>query len=381
MAVLLAACSHSEDGGEQTFDGPTVMTFYVYSPESPALTRANTGYVEAEQAERRVSTLQIWVFKSGSGELVGYLSPNETDQQTLNTTGNAELQMIVGQAFGHSPENVDVYVLANFTLENSGLAFDASTTRAELETAMMGQTGSMGGNSDAFGLSDLTTSVPTDGLPMSGVLRNQPVVGEAPILRIGSVGELSTVKLVRMVSKIRFVFSRASDSEETVEIRGIELNGGLIPTDEYVFLEGDYDERSSHVSNSYVMGNYALMQGVITDEEMGKPDEPDRYVYLSHQSQVYEDLINDGVESGELTERGPFYLRESDKQLTGTISYALNGGETKQATFRLSEAGDFSRNHTWIVYAHYGTATMELVTVEVLDWTQRNSDPRVIYNW
>ena len=138
---------------------------------------------------------------------------------------------------------------------------------------------------------------------------------------------------------------------------------------------------SSHVSNSYVMGNYALMQGVITDEEMGKPDEPDRYVYLSHQSQVYEDLINDGVESGELTERGPFYLRESDKQLTGTISYALNGGETKQATFRLSEAGDFSRNHTWIVYAHYGTATMEVVTVEVLDWTQRNSDPRVIYNW
>lgn len=379
MIVMLSACSHHKD--DEPSDGDTVLTLYVYSPEHPAVTRANTGYVDASYDERRIDKLQIWVFRTGTNELVGYLSPGVADRDELNTVGNKAFRMVVEQSFAFTPTNVDVYVLANITQANSGLSFDASTTRSELEAAMMGTTGTTGGNTDPFGLATLTTSVPTDGLPMSGVLRNQPVVGEAPVLRIGTTDEMATVQLVRMVSKVRFVFSRSSDSEELLDITGIALNENMIPQDEYVFLNTPYDERTAHVGAGYISERGQLLTNPLRDSEIGKPDDPGKYVYIVQEAQDYEELINSGLEAGELTQVGPFYLRETDKRLSGTISYTLNGGATKQATFSVAAAGDFSRNHTWIVYAHYGTAILDVVTVELMDWRQVTSDPRTVYNW
>lgn len=53
---------------------------------------------------------------------------------------------------------------------------------------------------------------------------------------------------------------------------------------------------------------------------------------------------------------GPIYLRESDKQLAGTISYSIAGVAQEPVTFQMQQAGDFGRNHTWIVYAYYAGA-------------------------
>lgn len=379
LAVVLSACS-SNDGGNAGGD-TTMLYLYVYSPGKAVATRANVGYVTAANDERRINTLQIWVFKTGTNNLAGYMQASTEEIATLNSEGGMALQMVVDKAFGQTPTNVDVYVLANVTPDNSGLTFNATTTRDQLEAAMMGITGTTGGNEDAFGLTALTTSVPTDGLPMSGVLRDQPVVGESPVLRVGTYEELATVQLVRMVSKVRFVFSRAQDSEETIEIQGITLNGNMIPQDEYVFLDTEYDERTANVSGVYVSTTKELLASPITDAEIGKPEDTGKYVYVAQESQDYENLILDGIEENELTPVGPFYFRETDKILSGKISYAIGGGETKEATFSVAAAGDFSRNHTWIVYAHYGTSILDVITVEVLDWRTKGSDPRNLYNW
>ena len=41
---------------------------------------------------------------------------------------------------------------------------------------------------------------------------------------------------------------------------------------------------------------------------------------------------------------------------------------------------EFSRNHTWTVYAYYGGSGLELITVLVKDWTDTESKHDV-YNW
>ena len=48
----------------------------------------------------------------------------------------------------------------------------------------------------------------------------------------------------------------------------------------------------------------------------------------------------------------------------------------------MTEAGDFSRNHTWIVYAYYEGAgdKLQIVTVYVKEWDDGNFD-YVVYNW
>jgi hypothetical protein len=74
-------------------------------------------------------------------------------------------------------------------------------------------------------------------------------------------------------------------------------------------------------------------------------------------------------------------LRESDKQLTGTITYTIGGGTEQTANFAMQQAGDFSRNHTWIVYAYYaGSGNLQVQSLYVKDWSIKevNHD---LYNW
>ena len=81
-----------------------------------------------------------------------------------------------------------------------------------------------------------------------------------------------------------------------------------------------------------------------------------------------------------MTVRGPIYLRESDKQLTGTITYTI-GGEEKIANFAMQQAGDFSRNHTWIVYAYYaGTGSLQVQSLYVKDWSTKEMNYEY-FNW
>lgn len=372
MALMLMACSSSGEV-EKTpqEEEPTMLSFYVYAPEHPLLTRANAGESDASKEESEVKRLQIWVFENGTDKLVAYYEPNST--ASLNgTSGGDVYQVPVSRDFANRRPRVDVYVLANGTEANMGKVYNKNTPLDDLKAAPL--------NNDHFGTDPLTTSVPADRLPMSGVLLNQPVSGEKPILRIGTnYSEMATVRLVRAVSKVQFVFGAMQGSN--LQIKGITIDENMIPGVEYLFLEGPYTGRNTHIwETSYLGTSVSLFQSTLGVPEVTDPLE---YIFIDgvESAQEYEKRINTAVIGKKLSSAGPYYLHESDKQLTGKVSYSVNGVDMTPAPFSMAEAGDFSRNHTWLVYAYYGNAVLEFNVVDVNSWTDRDVRDHDVYNW
>ena len=394
VIVLLTACSdHSGEGSDEKDD--CFLNIYVYAPGHPMLTRADVGEIaHREIAESTVHTLQIWVFNHRDGSLVGYL---EAEPTFLNETDGQEMfQMKVKKEFADHPENVDVYVVAN--VESVGLTLDKETTRDELDAAKIG-VGSFGVGNGIFVANSMVSpvsAVPTTGLPMSGVEKDQPIYGSYPTLRIGSQDAMTTVQLTRAVSKLRFVLCRiaSEDDKELVSIDGIQLDGEMIPTES--FLMSGVHTYSNYEDDPIVYVNSA---NKLLKEDIPTVVDPMKYAYETQAAQDYEDMINEAIagtshanESDEpLMELGPTYLRESDKQLTGTIQYTVrekNASENapqSTTTFSMAAPGDFYRNRSWIIYVFYMDAKIHVLTVTdmgVKSWTSDNiNDDKSVYNW
>ena len=365
LLTLLTACSSSsdnEEGQQPEAPKPTMLTIYVYSPDSPIITRADVGPVSASEAENRVNSLQLWIFDT-SGNKVGYLSTTET--ASLNYGQGAIYQIPVTDEFAQNKPNVDIYVLANATANNCGITatLNENTTReALIEQARItvNHYGVTGGS--------LTTTVPNDGLPMAGVLMDQPVVGDAPVLRIGTTSNIASVPLTRAVSKLRFFFANTDvENAPALTITGITLNGSLIPNEEYLFPHNQlltYDTNAASI-----LANSISVQ---------KKVNPAQYAYDGQTAQEYEDMMV----GAELSQAGPYYLRESGKLIDGTITYTIDGvADTQTANFKMKELGDFLRNHSWIVYAYYeGLSGLQVVTVDVTPWEDKYNNNEV-YNW
>ncbi|MBO7581315.1 MAG: hypothetical protein J6T38_07365 [Bacteroidaceae bacterium] len=388
LMLLLTACSSHHDDNNGVEERPTVITFYVYAPERPMPTRAGDLLVNPIEGESAITSLQIWVFAHDDGKLVGYLCPTE-----LPTADGKVYQMAVSKEFADAATkpNVDVYVAANTAAVN--LTFDGETTRATLDAAMIG--------TNYFGTTTTTlvSSVPTAGLPMSGVLLNQEVVGTNPVLRIGtdSYEGMAKVQLQRAVSKVRFVFSQQQGVEESEKliITGLTLNGKVeevdygFPTEEYFFLGNDGN--AYRIGSTYVSGVTTLIDSSDPLSSIKESEDPSNYVYdplVFSTAQDYEDKIDGGVngtvsepDKKELTQIGPFYFRETNKMLRGTISYQMGEEGTEQTkTFSMVTPLGFSRNHSWIVYAYYGSGGLDVLTVFVKPWTEV-TDNRELYNW
>ena len=375
LTVLCAACSSGDEADENGATGvlrnQVKLAIYVYAPEQAsakkhaAPTRANEGEVDAIMGEGTIDSLQIWIYESATGNYVGYFSTK--DVAALNNGQGTTYQLPVSDEFAAAKPNVNVYVMANVTHDNCGVgSLDKNTTRsALLEGAKIAD--------GYFGLEQNTRSVPTDGLPFAGKLTAQPVVGDAPTLRIGTLSAVSTVQLTRAVSKMRFVFAKTT-GQPTVNITSIKMNAAMIPDEEYLF--------KTPVSMSYNTEEKELLSKAISD--IAETADPTQYLYLGQEAQEYEDLINAAANKqpkAEVTVEGPIYLRESDKQLAGTITYTINGGAEQIVDFQMQQAGDFSRNHTWIVYAYYaGTGKLQVESLYIKDWSTKevNHD---FYNW
>jgi hypothetical protein len=375
--MLFSACS-SSDAGEETV-GAThkqpMLAIYVYAPEQAAIaqkdseqTRANEGEVDPISTdESTIKSLQLWVYEATSGAYVGYFSTD--DVTALNEGQGTTYQIPVSDAFAAAKPYVNVYVMANVTNANCGVGTLNMETTREAEALLNGAiiTGH-------FGLGNLVKSVPDDGLPFAGQLTTQPVVGDAPTLRVGTLNAVSTVQLTRAVSKLRFVFSKAT-GQPTVSIKSIKMNAGLIPEVEYLF------KTPTSMTYNYNTAAAELLSTTISD--IAATADPTQYLYTGQEAQAYEDLINDAAskETPEVTVYGPIYLRESDKQLTGTITYTIGGGEDKTVDFAMQQAGDFSRNHTWIVYAYYaGAGKLQVQSLYVKNWSTKEMNYEY-FNW
>ena len=381
IMLLLIACSGDGDSSETK--QPTVINVYVFAPDKPIITRGDIGEVDPIDNsinESKITSLQIWVFEHNTDNLISYHSPESVTN--LNSGTGATYQLSASNAFtdAETKPQVDVYVVANVTAANTGISLGEGTTRTALEAALI--------EDNYFGLNTLTNQVPDAGLPMSGVLRGVSVTGSAPVYKI------SNVTLTRTVSKIRFVFSREkvgdTETDVPVKINSIKLDASMIPTQEYLFLETGENASAFRVG-SYGTDDAKEFLPIVENQVQPLPDiaqnaDPMAYSYQAGQdAQEYEDLIETGLNktpAPELTQVGPFYLRESEKKLTGSITFQRgeDGTTAKPVTFKMHTAGDFSRNHTWIVYAYYSASGLVAVTVVVKDWNDVQQ-PYEVVNW
>ena len=380
LLLLFTACSKSSEGGDEPEPDKKkpVLKVYVFAPDRPVVTRADGGDVDATAEENEIHSLHVWVFENHTdpkteddGKFVGHVALTNV---ALSEAGS-EVSMDISDDFAENKPNVDVYVAANVTSSNSGLSLDAYTDRATLEGALI--------KSGYFGVSPLVTSVPGDGLPMSGVLKDQKVSGSSPVLRVGpESGGLSNVRLVRAVSKIRFVFSKSSKNTDNLTVNSIKLDNSVLPNEEYLFLDGAYPTNRYKVKTT---GDYVTQTELISNIDgttIKVNDSPAAYSYdeATMTSQDYEDKINNGIKEEKLSELGHYYLRESDKKVTGKVTYTI-GTTEKTVTFQTEAAGDFSRNHTWIVYGYFVSSGNLLVSmVEIKNWMNIDT-PQEVYNW
>lgn len=392
LLMVLVACSSGDDSPSNK----AVLKIYIFPPDHPIVTRADNANPDVSplDGESTIHTLHVWVFEhydevnARDGKLVGYISLDDIDNSEV-ATGTEVLMNITDPSFVTNQPNVDVYVMANVTEANCGLELNGNTTRDELDAAMIENT--------KFGINSVESvvkAVPDGvGLPMSGVRKNLEVFGTSPVFGVGSksTNQLTNVKLVRAVSKVHFVFcSSKNDVGHTVD--HISIDGATFPTAEFLFLNDDYSAAGGSgtrfkVGDTYESGNKTIMNTSTAITPITSEDkDPSNYEWTNQSDQsgqYYEDLIAGGITANDLNDLGTYYLRESDKQITGVITY--DGDRT--ATFSLRDAGDFGRNHTWIVYAYfkYGMG-LNVLTVKVNDWQsiddpQSDPDSHDVYNW
>jgi hypothetical protein len=151
------------------------------------------------------------------------------------------------------------------------------------------------------------------------------------------------------------------------------MNSGTIPNVEYLF--------QTPASMTYNTEEADMLLTPIDD--IAKTADPTQFIYTNQTAQAYENLINEAAnkQPKEVTVEGPIYLRESDKQLAGTITYTIDGGDEQTVNFAMQQAGDFSRNHTWIVYAYYaGNGNLQVQSLYVKEWSTKEMNHQV-YNW
>ena len=368
-AVLLTvgvSCSSDE---EETVPQ---LNIYVYAPDRAAVTR---GEVVPTEEEALIHNLQIWVFRSSDpSKLVASLTLTEESQlQGLNSNKSASYSIALSdRSFAEKPEPVDIYVLANVGYNEYLGSVNSSN---DLEEAVFN-----GGHFFSFTQSpayQAVSTIPADkGVPMSGVARGKSVIDKNNVLHIND----ANLKLVRTVSKIRFVLS-SMEGLKQVFIDRITLDRNMLYQQERFFLDGDHP-------NYWVEGTPFNQEVLLIKGDRVNPilqvGDPTVYAYTSSASdEAYETLINEGISKGDLTEFGPVYLPESDKRLSGTIWFRIgNDGSLMSASFSMA-SDNFRRNQTWIVYAYYiGSSKLEVNTVKVVDWENEGDQPDYeIPNW
>lgn len=348
----------------------------VYIPDA-SVTKAETGLEDALDAERAVSSLQIWVFRTDNSNLVGYRLLDGDDLATtgLGTGHEARFTIPVDDAFVSEKPNVDVYAVVNgasagFTIDKfpytSGDWSRVNPTDLKAFTI----------SGDIFGVNTLTFAVPAAGLPMAGLATNQAVTGDFPILSV------STLTVTRAVSKLRFVFCQMTEAGTPVDefhITGISISG-QIGKEEKLFTENTYPGHTYGTKLFDISGEYDALSKTYPDDGAlpasiaGNPAPGDYLFQPGMTAQQYDDKIRSGVSSGVLTQWGLTYLRETDKTITGTINYTVGTGgtmRTKQATFTMKAEGDFTRNHSWTIFAYFIGGRL-VVKPTVLPWIAGN---------
>jgi len=328
----------------------------------PEYNFTKSGEVAAQRDESVIKNLFIWIYLSEdfddtrkSGYCIGYITPNQDQHE--QTQYEDRYFVRIPRDIALAKPNVDVYVVAN---RNSvGVGNNSNMSRSTLDAFLMKGT-TFGVDSDGVPTTS-TSEISSNGLPYSAVGKNLSMGGTFPSLTI------PTVTLKRAVSKVRFVVSQLADAAgpvQTFTLDEISLNQDLISSSEYLFN----DSANNYKLSGYVSETVKFPAPAYAD--IAQNQSPQDYAFTTGMNlQDYEDMVLEGISEGVLTDIGPYYLRETDKALSGNIKYTMSGKEQQTVSFTMNAAGGFTRNHSWIVYIYFTRDYMQF-TVSWTDWEQ-----------
>ena len=158
-----------------------------------------------------------------------------------------------------------------------------------------------------------------------------------------------------------------------MEVTKIEVNENVIPTQSSVFPTAttDANKETEGLTGNLTSLTYLSQKmtfGSVATRDIKPVTDPTSYI---RKTQTAEDYIT--KLRGATTECHLSYLRETGKELTGTIYFKLNkSGAVKQATFSISNA---YRNHEMVVYGYFLGDQESTLTLKyyVADWNVKDA--------
>lgn len=421
LMVTMSGCVEPISPDQPVAPGARTLTLQIALPSATSLlTKAGTdpSTIVGPNDERKVTSLQIWAFKhgaAGTDKAVAYLpfspdNPLENPMTVTMTLPDAVMDQV--SLDDETPLTLDFYVLAN---NGSTFNLDGSSSLATVRDAVI--TGFGSGTS-------MVTSVPAVGLPMSVSHENFDVTflllslttdqisyikeeakKENPTLpetrptifsdaqwnylktKLFSDGKWDYSKvcvvldLTRAVSKIRFVFAKATSMKDTpTTINKIELVGAssedfVLPKSTYLFPKKNENGDIIIKPDGTTYEAFSWVNVLTNDNFTGKTvDTPLR---LRKDSTIESEIENGGTKKApkdmSLEDYSTFltteinanhalekilYLRESDKtDIVARITYKVGNGAENTADISISNPTPgtypFQRNTWWTVYTYF----------------------------
>lgn len=343
------------------------------APAKPAGTGGKLGLEEtypSPDTEEKITSIRVWAFKSGSDREtatpIGFKS-----ETNLSAKGSHNVSMMITRKNAENLHKIDLYILLNAESEGVLDGKDCiKMTRAELENLVI---------KNQFGITAegtaQTTVVPQAGLPISRVIKELDVTDNIKDNATDAALHSINIPLIRAVSKLHFFFTRKNVKDtEGVVVTRIEVNENVIPTQSSVFPTAttDANKETEGLTGDLTSLTYLSQKmtfGSVPTENI-RPV-PDPTSYIRKPGQTAEDYITQlRIATAECHLS---YLRETGKELTGTIYYKLDkSGAEKQTPFRISKA---YRNHEMVVYGYFLGDEKSTLTLNyyVADWNEKKA--------
>lgn len=343
-----------------------------YAPANPAGTSGTPGQDETNPSpdtEEKITSIRVWAFKSGSDQAtatpIGFKS-----ETNLSVKGSHNVSMMITRKNAETLGKIDLYILLNAESEGVLDGKDCiKMTRAKLEALVI---------KNNFGIANgtaQTTVVPDAGLPISRVIKDLDVTNNIKDNATEAAQHSIHIPLVRAVSKLHFFFTRKNVKDtEGVEVTEIEVNKGIVPTQSSVFptattyANKETDGLTGNLTSLTYLNEKKMTFGGVATGDIKPVENPTKYIRKP--DQTAQDYIT--KLRGATTECYLSYLRETGKELTGTIYFKLNkSGAVKQATFSISNA---YRNHEMVVYGYFlGEKSTLTLKYYVADWNVKDA--------
>ena len=382
LTLILTSCM-SDDytdtaaGKSDTYINLNVSTTTAQArANAPANTAGTGGKLGLEETypspntEEKITSIRVWAFKSDTDRAtatpIGFKS-----ETNLTAQGSHKVSMMITRKNAENLDKIDLYILLN--AESEGVLDGKNCikmTRADLEKLVI---------KNQFGITAEGTAqtrvVPQAGLPISRVIKELDVTNNIKDNATDAALHSINIPLIRAVSKLHFFFTRKNVKDtEGVVVTKIEVNESVIPTQSSVFPTATTDAKKETEGltgnlNSLTYLSQKMTFGSVATKDIGPVSDPTSYIRKPGQTaDAYITQL-----SGVTTECHLSYLRETGKELTGTIYYKLDkSGAEKQTPFRISKA---YRNHEMVVYGYFLGDEKSTLTLNyyVADWNEKKA--------